>query len=211
MSATDWDHNAWYHRLLLRRVPPGAQRVLDVGCGAGALAGELARRAERVDAVDRDPAMVALARARVPANVAVRQADALTVDLPDGGYDAVLSMSALHHLPLAPALERMAGWLRPGGVLVAVALPRTDLPAELPVELAAVLGHRVLGGAFAAGRALTGRPLLAHPADVRAMPVRDPELTTRQVRATAATVLPGVRVRRLAFWRYELTWTKPLG
>jgi ubiquinone/menaquinone biosynthesis C-methylase UbiE len=35
---TDWDHNAWYHRLLLRQVPARAERVLDVGCGAGTLA-----------------------------------------------------------------------------------------------------------------------------------------------------------------------------
>ena len=210
MSAADWDHNAWYSRLLLRQVPAGADRVLDVGCGAGALARELAGRARRVDALDRDPAMVALARQGAPAGLTVLEGDALTVDLPAGGYDAVLSLSSLHHLPTAPALARMAGWLRPGGVLAAVALPRTDLPRDVPVELAAVVGHRVLGTAFAAGRRLTDRPLFAHAPDHDAMPVRNPELTTRQVRAAAAAVLPGVRVRRLVFWRYLLTWTRPL-
>jgi hypothetical protein len=95
-------------------------------------------------------------------------------------------------------------------VLAAVALPRTELPLEAPVELAAVVGHRLLGTAFAAGRVVTGRPLFAHAPDVAAMPMRDPELTTRQVRTAAAAVLPGVRVRRLVFWRYLLVWTKPL-
>jgi SAM-dependent methyltransferase len=208
---TNWDHNAWYHRLLLRQIPAGARRVLDVGCGAGALARELARRVEQVDALDRDPAMVALARTGAPANLTVLHGDALAVDLPAGGYDAVLSLSALHHLPLQPALDRMAGWLGPGGALGAIAPPRIDLPAEIPVELAAVTGHRVLGTAFAAGRALTGRSLYARQAGHAAMPVRDPALTTRQVRAAAAEVLPGVRVRRLVLWRYLLTWTKPAG
>jgi hypothetical protein len=69
----------------------------------------------------------------------------------------------------------------------------------------------VLGAAFVAGHRLTGRPLFADAADHRAMPMRDPELTTRQVREMAAQVLPGVRVRRLLFWRYELSWTRPLG
>ena len=75
--------------------------MLDVGCGAGALARELARRAGHVDAVDRDPVMVVRARAGAPANVTVHEADAMTVDLPAGGYDAVVGMSSLHHLPLA--------------------------------------------------------------------------------------------------------------
>jgi 2-polyprenyl-3-methyl-5-hydroxy-6-metoxy-1,4-benzoquinol methylase len=206
----DWDHNAWYHRLLLRRVPVGSGRVLDVGCGDGLLARKVARRAARVDALDRDPGMVALARRCAPGNVTVIEDDVLGVDLPAGVYDAVVSVSALHHVPLPETLARMAGWLRPGGVLAAVALPRTDLPVELPVELAAAVGHRVLGAAFAAGRALTGRPLLAHPPGHDRMPVRDPELTTRQVRAAVTAVLPGARVRRLVFWRYELVWTKPL-
>jgi SAM-dependent methyltransferase len=181
--------------------------VLDLGCGAGGLARELAAQVARVDAVDRDPGMVARARAQAPANLTVIEADALTVQLPAGGYDAVLSLSALHHLPLAPALERMAGWLRPGGSLAVVALPRIDLPREVPVELVAMAGHRLLGTTFAAGRGLVGRSLFARDDD--AMPVRDPELTTRQVRAAAAAVLPGVRVRRLVFWRYLLTWVAP--
>ena len=209
MSGTSWDHNAWYHRTLLRQVPAGSRRVLDVGCGAGALARELATRVPRVEALDADPAMVALARRGAAAHLTVLHADALDVDLPAGGYDAVLSSSVLHHLPLQPALTRMAGWLRPGGVVAAVTLPRVDLPLELPVEAVAVLGHHVLGATFAAGRRLTGRSLFAHEVTVRDMPMRDPELTTRQVRAAAAAVLPGVRVRRLLYWRYALTWTKP--
>ena len=113
---TAWDHNRWYHRLLLGQVPAGAERVLDVGCGAGTLARSLAARVRHVDAVDRSPVMVARARERVPANVRVHLADALTVELPDGAYDAVLSSAVLHHLRLDEALPRMASWLRPGGV-----------------------------------------------------------------------------------------------
>jgi hypothetical protein len=41
------------------------------------------------------------------------------------------------------------------------------------------------------------------------MPVMDPELTLRQVRAQATAALPGSRVRWLVHWRYELTWRKP--
>ena len=40
--------------------------------------------------------------------------------------------------------------------------------------------------------------------------VMDPPLTTREVASQAATVLPGGQVRRLLFWRYLLTWQKPI-
>jgi len=205
---TDWDHNAWYHRLLLREVPDGAQRVLDVGCGAGTLARALAARVPHVDGVDRSPAMIEVARRSAPPNLDLHLGDALTVDLPDGGYDAVVSSAVLHHLPLGEVLPRMARWLRPGGVLVAVALPRRDLPRELPVELAASATHHGLGLAFAALRRLTGAELWRHEPSHGQMPIADAVLTTREVRAEAARLLPGVRVRRLLLWRYLLVWRK---
>lgn len=209
MGVTDWSHNSWYHRLLLDQVPEGAQRVLDVGCGAGTLAQKLAGSVPQVDAFDRSPVMVEEARRSAPPNLDLQVADALTVELPQGAYDAVVSSAVLHHLPLAEALPRMAGWLRPGGVLAAVALPRGDRRNELPVDLAGVVGHHALGLAFSAARPLTGAELFRQEESHDAMPVQDGALTTREVRAQAGAVLPGVRVRRLLFFRYLLVWQKP--
>jgi SAM-dependent methyltransferase len=200
-AVPSWDHNAHYWPLLLRELPRSCSRVLEVGCGAGGLAAVLAGRADTVDAVDRSPEMVALARARVPGNVRVVQADLLDLPLPAGGYDAVVSVAVLHHVPLEPALRALSEAVRPGGVLAAVALPRTDLPRELPVEALATVVNRGVG----LGRLLRGRRDRATPG----MPVRDPELTVREVRRRAAAVLPGVRVRRLLFWRYALVWRRP--
>jgi SAM-dependent methyltransferase len=206
---TDWDHNAWYHRLLVAQVPAGAGRVLDVGCGAGTLARRLAAVVPRVDGIDRAPELLAEAQRLAPPNLTLHLADALTVDLPEGSYDAVVSSSVLHHLPPAQALPRMAAWLKPAGVLAAVALPRLDLPRELPVELAASATHHGLGLAFAALRPMTGRPLFRHEPTHDVMPVEDGMLTTRQLSAEAQALLPGARVRRLLLWRYLLTWRKP--
>jgi 2-polyprenyl-3-methyl-5-hydroxy-6-metoxy-1,4-benzoquinol methylase len=58
MAVLDWDHNAYYHRLLLRQMPQHCRRVLDVGCGAGAFAARLAQRSEQVDALDRSAVMI---------------------------------------------------------------------------------------------------------------------------------------------------------
>ena len=210
MGRLDWDQNAYHHRVLLRQLPSHCGRVLDVGGGAGALATRLAARADRVDAMDRSPEMISIARVAAPANVECIAADFMDCELPARTYDAVVSLSTLHHLPLEPALRRMAASLRPGGVLAAIALPKTDLPRELAVEAVAAPGYRLLGAAFAVARATgRGHGFRREPSHDAMPVVLDPTLTTRAVRATAHSVLPGARVRRLLFWRYLLTWRKP--
>jgi SAM-dependent methyltransferase len=210
MSALDWDHNAYYHRLLLRHLPRPCSRVLDVGCGAGAFAAKLATRAGHVDALDRSPAMIDQARGVVPANVTCVLADVLLEPLPDARYDAIVSISALHHAPLEESLPRLARALRPGGVLAAAALPRADLRHELAAEMTAAIGHRLYGAAFAIFRATSGGRWYAKEPSHAMMPVvMEPALTTRQVRQEAAALLPGAQVRRLVFWRYYLLWHKP--
>jgi ubiquinone/menaquinone biosynthesis C-methylase UbiE len=211
MNALAWDHNAYYHRLLLRQLPRPCNRVLDVGCGAGAFAIELAKRAEHVDAVDRSPVMIDEARRVAPSNVTCILADVTQEPLPDDRYDAIVSISALHHTQLKEVLPRLAGALRPGGVLAAVALPRSDLPQELPAELTGAIGHRLLGAAFAILRASGRGRWYAMERSHPMMPVvLDPSLTTRQVRQQATALIPGARVRRLVFWRYLLLWHKPI-
>jgi hypothetical protein len=126
-------------------------------------------------------------------------------------YNAILSISALHHMRLQDALPVLADALRPGGVLAAVALPRPDLRRELPVEIVAAIGHRLLGAVFFAKRALRSDDGFAKDPDRSSMPVAmNPPLTTREVADLAAALLPGVLVRRLLFWRYLLIWQKPI-
>jgi SAM-dependent methyltransferase len=207
----DWDHNAYYHRLLLRQLPRRCQCVLDVGCGSGPFAAHLAQRSERIDAVDRSPAMIEQAKRHMPHNVNCVLADVLVDGLPGKDYDAIVSISALHHMPLPKALPVLAAALRPGGVLAAVALPRLDPRRELPIEIVAAVGHRLLGAVFFAKRLLGRDGGFAKDPDHAAVPVvMDPPLTTREVADVAAALLPDVRVRRLLFWRYLLTWRKPI-
>ena len=209
-SRLAWDHNAYYQRVLLRQLPRRCGRVLDVGCGAGAFAARLAGRADHVDAIDKSAAMIEAARRRAPANVACALTDLLEAPLPAAHYDAIVSITALHHVRLADALAQLAPALRPGGVLAAVVLPRADLPLEAPTETVAAVANRVLGAVFAALRAAGRGDWYGLDPVNDAMPkVFDPPLTTRQAREIAAATLPGVRVRRLLFWRYLLLWRRP--
>jgi ubiquinone/menaquinone biosynthesis C-methylase UbiE len=211
VNGVRWDHNAFYHRWLLARLPPRCDRVLDVGCGAGLFTAKLAARAGRVDAVDRSTEMIELARTRVPPTVRCIEADLLEASLPAAGYDAVTCISALHHMPLDAALGEMARVLRPGGVLAAVGLYRRAIPADLPFDALAVLAHQFLGVALVAGRRIRpGRAFLAPQRTELVMPVMEPRMTLKQIRAIAEAVLPGARVRRRLFWRHSLLWRRPL-
>lgn len=208
-----WDHNSYYHERLLRALPGRCGRVLDVGCGTGEFAARLAARADRVDALDLSPAMIAEARRTAPANVTCLLGDVATADLPAGAYDAVTSISALHHMALPGVLPRLGAALRPGGLLVAVALHRLEVPRGLPAEAVSVCGsnaRRAVLLCLPAGRR-SRRAMYRRRAARPQVPVTGPELTMREVRAQAAAALPGARVRWLVHWRYELTWRKPPG
>ncbi len=60
--AEPWNHNIHYHGLVLRAIPPGARRALDVGCGEGTLTRQAAHPHPHVTAIDADHASIALAR-----------------------------------------------------------------------------------------------------------------------------------------------------
>ena len=107
--------------------------VLDLGCGDGALARELAARgATRVLAADPSRRMLALGRARTSGSrVGYVQAFAEDLALRDGRIDLVVSSLAFHYVAdLGAVLDRVARWLRPGGGLV-VSMEHPMRTAEL--------------------------------------------------------------------------------
>jgi SAM-dependent methyltransferase len=95
------------------------QSVLDVGCGPGALTGELVRRAGTVAAVDPSPTFVEAARSRNP-DVDVREAAAERLPFDDAEFDAALAQLVVHFMadPVAGVRE-MLRVTRAGGTLAA--------------------------------------------------------------------------------------------
>jgi SAM-dependent methyltransferase len=104
----------------LARVAPG-QRVLDVGCGPGALTAELVARLDpsSVSAVDPSKPFVAAAQARFP-GVDVRLAPAESLPFDDGAFDAAVAQLVVHFMvdPIA-GLGEMRRVTRRGGTVAA--------------------------------------------------------------------------------------------
>ncbi len=98
-----------------------AQRVLDVGCGPGALTGELVRRvgAANVEAVDPSVRFVEAVVQRLP-GVAVQQAFAEELPFRAESFDAALAQLVVHFMadPVA-GLREMRRVTRTGGVVAA--------------------------------------------------------------------------------------------
>jgi ubiquinone/menaquinone biosynthesis C-methylase UbiE len=101
-------------------VCPGG-RVLDVGCGTGALAERMTQRGYTVTGVDPSEGMLEVMRRRVPGATAIR-ASGTELPLPDDTFDLVFTVATLHHIAepsaVAGTLGEMVRVTRPGGRVV---------------------------------------------------------------------------------------------
>lgn len=109
-------------------------RALDLGCGAGALAGRLREMgAARVVGIDISEKMLAKARANTNDRaIEFRRGDLENLDTGGERFDLAVSSLAFHYLPDFAALCRgVAGALEPGGSFVfSVEHPMTTARAE---------------------------------------------------------------------------------
>ena len=95
--------------------PQAGERILDLGCGDGALTARLVERGATVVGIDASAELLAAARSR---GLDVRQMDARALTFTNE-FDAVFSNAALHWIPvLTPALEGVHRALRPRGRFV---------------------------------------------------------------------------------------------
>lgn len=117
-----------YLRVLLDSLEPGAD-VLELGCGGGVATTQQLADRFTLTGVDISERQIQLAQQAVTHATFVC-GDMTGVSFPPASFDAVASFYAFNHLPygeLAGLLTRIAGWLRPGGLLVAALAGHYDL------------------------------------------------------------------------------------
>jgi ubiquinone/menaquinone biosynthesis C-methylase UbiE len=145
---------AWIDALAL----PEGSPVLEVGCGAGATAVELARRGHQVYASDRSPAMLRHTQEHAQTSgvgglVTPILGDAQRLMFPTGVFDLVLALGVLSWLQEPNvAIKEMARVTRPGGHVLVTSLnsldlarlldPTTDPPVRAGQERRTARGRR---------------------------------------------------------------------
>lgn len=117
--------------------------VVDIGAGDGSIAQLVAARAKRVTCIDKSPAMIDAARARLEAHANVKLAvgDAEELPLEDASFDQALLFHVLVHVQSPQrAIHEAARVLRKKGTLAIVTLAAHDEDATI-----AAYGHRHAG------------------------------------------------------------------
>jgi SAM-dependent methyltransferase len=172
-------------------VRPG-MRVLDVGCGPGALAVELAGRVgeDNVAAIDPDREFIAACRARIP-GADVREGLAESLPWDDGTFDAAMCSLVVAWMSDADqGLAEMARVTKPGGT---VAAAMWDLPGG---------GLQMLSHFWSAAREID--PSI--PADQPRAGVREGDLFSRFGRAGLERVTGGTLETSVDYADFDDCW-----
>lgn len=206
LADENWNHNAHYHEYLLGQIPEQCRHALEIGCGTGEFSRLLARRAERVLAIDLSPQMIRLAKTRseLYPNIDFVEGDVMTYQLPDNHFDCIATLTTLHHLPIEPILRKIRKALKPEGTFLCLDLYQRSNLSDLLFDSLAYPANLFL-------RLIkTGKP--RPPREVREAYIEhgrtDTYLTLPQVEQICADILPDAVVSRHLFWRYSIVWKK---
>ena len=138
----------WKLRLVALAEPRAGRTALDLACGTGDIAFELAQRGMRVTGLDLTHRMLELAQARNTGANRVRfvTGDMMALPFPAASFDLVTTGYGVRNVPrIEPALAEIRRVLRPGGLLLSLDF---DRPANSLVRAAYLSYLTVVGSAL---------------------------------------------------------------
>lgn len=125
-----------YSDFLIKHIPAGVKRILDVGCGAGGLASELLARGFEVEGVSPSPLLSDAARQQAGEDFKVHQGrfEDLSFDA-DQKFDLIMFSESFQYIALDSVFENAQRRLNSGGYVLICDFFKTGAP-----------GRSVIGG-----------------------------------------------------------------
>ena len=179
----------------------------DIGCGTSEFTRLLAKQAQNVVAIDLSPNTIEIAqeRSREYTNIDFQVADIMQWEFPKEHFDAIVSIAALHHLPVEQLLPNLQAALVPGGKLVILDLLKYESIQDSLSDIIAVPLNWTL-------QRLRNSQIKRSPEALEAMREHlrtDEYLTLSQVRKIYTNSLGEAKIKKHLFWRYSIVWEKP--
>jgi ubiquinone/menaquinone biosynthesis C-methylase UbiE len=192
-------YQAMFRTLVDLMAPPAGARVLEVGCGSGALARLLAHRlgpGAQIEAVDLNAFMLAEARhlaggEGLGERIRFSTGSAVALPCPSGAFDCAYSVTVLEECDADAAIAELVRVVKPGG-RVGLIVRAIDLPQHWNLDMPEVV------------RARAAEP----PQSVAAGGVADRSLYARMLRAGLVDLVPFPSLVTLdrpgsTVWRYR--------
>jgi SAM-dependent methyltransferase len=138
---------AMFRTLVDLMAPEPTGRILDVGCGSGALDRQLAERLSgvRIDAVDVNPFLLREAAALAADfgdRIRFAPGSAIALPFPDQTFDCVFSVTVLEECDAEQAIAEIMRVTRPGG-RIAIVVRAIDLPQWWNLKLPPAIKAKV--------------------------------------------------------------------
>ncbi|MCD1260026.1 class I SAM-dependent methyltransferase [Paenibacillus athensensis] len=196
-----WNHNTAFHEELVADIKLRGGRVLDIGCGDGLLIQRFAPFVQQAVGIDPDAQIIKRAQTRFDAasHVSFMTGDFLQMSVlsPEERYQTVVCVATLHHMELKTALLQMRELLAPGGRLLIVGLAADKSIIDVAISGVLVLPIRVMDRLHGGMQDIGVR-------------IAEPRESISEIRQAAREILPGAVVRRRFYYRYLLSWDKPM-
>lgn len=205
VSNERWEQSKYFYNQILEHVPQNG-RVLEIGCGTGTLTRMIAAKAKEVIALDIAPQMLSIAKTRSSnfQNISYIEDNFLTRTFSEEGFDFIVSIATLHHLPFEDALMRMRDLLKANGKIFIL-----DLYKNIGIANFFLNGANLF---ISSGLNLINNKRLRSPKHVRDAWLEhekfDEYMTVEEVKERTAKILPDAEIKKCLLWRYSLIWEK---
>lgn len=191
-----WNHNVAYYPWI-RKETEGCGRILDAGCGDGALLAYLDDGKKELFGIDIDK--FAIDRAKQENASEKISYDICSFDDIDENrqFDAIVFVAAIHHMNMNDALQKAKKMLAPGGTLIIVGLAKPSTFGDKVIEAGRVVPSKIIT-----------RMRKMQSAEDLGLTVSFDMPTMDHVRQVIAEELPGASWRQALHYRYLLKWVK---